>query len=230
MKKFLIIVAILLAIFAVGLLLFNYMIMPRIVRAKEIPVPDLIGRSLHEARAIARESNLNLFIETYRPDPVYPESVIIIQDPLPGVYVTEGRQISIVISSGLEKVRIPDLSGLELEKGMIILRNKKLTVAVESIPSETMAGIIVSSEPPPDTLVLLRSQVKILVSSGPEYCMPLLEGKTIAEALKILEDLEISLKIDTARTGGDTNLVILQYPDAGSSLRPGDSVRILIAR
>lgn len=230
MKKALIIIAILLVIFAIGLILFNFIIMPMLVKVKEVAVPDLIGKSINEARKIVEDAELNLYIESRRPDPVYPEGIIIIQEPLPGSYVSAGRQISVVVSSGVEKIRIPDITGLDVEKGLIILKNRELKPQVESIPSETTAGVIMATYPPADSLVSVRSNIKLVVSSGPEICMPLLEGKSIEDALKIMREYDVILAIDTAQTGGDTNVVILQYPDAGSKLQPRDSVRILIAR
>ncbi|RKX69240.1 hypothetical protein DRP53_08830 [candidate division WOR-3 bacterium] len=230
MRRFLIGLALLLFIFALGLLVFNFLIMPRLVKGKEVPVPDLIGKTITDAKRIVAENNLNLYIESHRPDPVYPESVIIIQDPLPGSYVVIGRQISVVVSTGIERIRIPDLAGLQLEKGMIILKNRGLRVAVESIPSDTPAGFILTTDPPPDSLVRIKSRVLVMVSSGPEFVMPLVEGKTLSEALDLLKDLEINLKVDSAEATGDTNLIILQFPDAGTRLHPGDSVRLLVAR
>ncbi|MBR5739544.1 MAG: Stk1 family PASTA domain-containing Ser/Thr kinase [Lachnospiraceae bacterium] len=87
-------------------------------------VPDLIGKSLEEARTLLAKRNLVLgnTTETVYSDTV-PKGMICYQQYQKGFYLREDSSVNIRISAGVEKVSVPDLIGKTKEEALSILTN-----------------------------------------------------------------------------------------------------------
>ena len=82
------------------------------LRAREVVVPSLAGRTVNDASAILADSGLNLKVEEgRRPDPKVPAGQILSQDPQPGVSTRRERSVKVWVSAGPRSNIVPALTG-----------------------------------------------------------------------------------------------------------------------
>lgn len=83
----------------------------------DVTVPNLVGKSLAEAKSIAHGQNFKLAVvdEQYRDKEA--SEVIFQQQPTPGRHIREGKAISIWVSKGPRMVDVPDVRDMSFEKG-----------------------------------------------------------------------------------------------------------------
>src|SRR5215467_8094768 len=71
------------------------------MRAREVTVPDLAGRSVNEASTTLEDLGLTLRVdENRRVDAKIPAGAILQQDPAPGLRVRRPRSIHVWVSEG----------------------------------------------------------------------------------------------------------------------------------
>src|SRR5206468_8922968 len=91
------------AAFAIGLLVFNNMIMPRLVHSLgEVRVPDLGNLTVEQGEQALRPLGLTLSRAGERFDPSVPRGFIITQDPAPETPVRGKKLVTVVVSLGEE--------------------------------------------------------------------------------------------------------------------------------
>ncbi|HBL36956.1 MAG TPA: Stk1 family PASTA domain-containing Ser/Thr kinase [Firmicutes bacterium] len=137
----------------------------------EVTVPDLVGFAFSEAEKIAHDHGLNLnVVKRENNETVQPDGVLS-QVPKAGMIVRRGRVLDVVLSSGIETIPVPDLTGKTLIEAEILLDQaglKKGDVYSESnrnIPKDR----VVRQKPAPKTKIQKGAAVDIYRSLGPEY-------------------------------------------------------------
>jgi len=137
----------------------------------EVTVPDFVGFEFSEAEKLAAENGLKLnVVKREANDRVQPNGVLS-QVPKAGMVVRRGREIDVVLSSGIETVLVPDLTGKTLIEAEILLDQaglKRGDVYAESnknVPKDR----IVRQKPAPNTKIQKGAAVDIYRSLGPEY-------------------------------------------------------------
>jgi serine/threonine protein kinase/beta-lactam-binding protein with PASTA domain len=195
-------------------------------------VPRLEGRPVEQAQrvAVARgfdfEISRNTFSSTVDPGQVVSQS-------LPsGREVEEGSVLSVVVSKGPEFIDVPSVVGLPLGRAREEIQDARLTVGnVEKVfDNEVPKGEVIEQNPAGGQLEVDEA-VDLTVSQGREPVdVPPVEGLPEGEAGSILTgaDLRVSVDEDHSATVEEGN-VISQSPQAGTVLRVGDTVTIVIS-
>lgn len=234
MKKPLIYLAGIALFFILGVLVFNFLVMPLLVRSGQaITVPDVCGKDEAEAERILREARLKVSIEAHRFDPVIAKGKIVIQEPLPGRKVKAGRTVALVVSKGVEKLALPYILGLELEKARQILDKYDIQiVAVDSAFNDSvMEGRIAAANPGPGEEVPKGSKVSVTVSLGQGIAVPDFSGMKIDEATALIREKMLSLgEVKEIEGSGEPGMIMLQSPNAGILVQVGDSVNLVVVK
>ncbi len=225
-------------LFFLGVILVNYVILPLVIHGGgETTVPDVVGKPVEEAQEILKEYRLNIEITEEKPDSIYPPGVVIEQKPVAGKKVRRGRNVYVILSKGKEKVRVPNIVGLPLERGIELLDKAGLSVKkIDSVSVDTVeAGKIVAIHPAPDNYVKKGTHVYLTISKGTEkeggFPMPNLLGLTLIEAKKVIEEDSLVLgKVEEVEMEGEAGRVILQSPNYGVIVFPGDTVKLFISK
>lgn len=208
--------------------------MPLLVRSgRTIIVPDVVGKAEEEATQVIKEASLKPFIQDRRFDPVIEKGHIVIQEPLPGKRVKGGRTINLVVSEGIEKVTLPYILGLELEKAKQILGKYDMEIsAIESTFSDSIAeGKIVSSTPNPGEEVPKGSKITIKISLGKSITVPDFTGLKLEEARRLIKEKGLTMgQVKEIEGSGETGAVLMQSPLAGTTARPADSVNLMVVK
>ena len=98
--------------FAVGILVFNNVLMPRFIhRAGEVRVPELANLTVEEAQAALQPSGLQLSRAGERFDAGVLRGRIVQQDPAAGTPVRGRARVNVIVSLGEEFSSVPALFG-----------------------------------------------------------------------------------------------------------------------
>jgi hypothetical protein len=223
-----------LAAFVTGLVLFDNVVMPRLIHGvSEVRVPDLTNLSLPEGEKLLGAVGLRLSRAGERFDAGVPRGYIVAQEPPADTPVRGHRRVSVVLSLGEEFSNVPELFGESVRGARVLLERSGLRAAgVTRAPSnEVGEGLVVASDPPAETVLRRGSPVGLLVSigSGPQYyVMPDLLGREITGAMRQLEALGFKI---TVPPGSPTlGTIVMQLPAPGSRVTPGDPVTLQATR
>lgn len=221
------------AAFAVGVLIFNFGIMPFLVgHGGETEVPDLTLCTVQEAEKRLTEKGLRLAETTSIFSAEVPKGCVISQSPPPFTTVKKNRGVKINVSSGELGVTVPELKGQSLRHAEIVLGRAGLQLGRVSqvYTIEIPADAVISTFPGPGALTEEGGSVDVLVSLGPsaeEFVMPRLVGQNINAVENILESAGLIVEIESGsqRAGGK---VVEQRPEYGAKIVKGEVVYVKV--
>ncbi|MCK4821388.1 PASTA domain-containing protein [bacterium] len=177
----------------------NFLMGKIIHNGKDVVVPNLIGSNLENAYKALMEHELYLQKEGKQFNSNIPKGNIISQKPLPGTMVKPGRSIRVIISSGSEKIVVPDLVGKPERKAEIILRQSGLSLGdkTESYSVSLKKGLVIMHDPEADTHVEKGTPISLLISKGLTKhgaLMPDFIGEKITMAERIVSAMGLSIE------------------------------------
>ena len=204
--------------------------------AKDVQIPNLIGKTEEEAKAELKELKLNYekVSEDYNTD--QEAGKIYEQSPAytPNYKVKEkSTTIKVKVSKGTEKVTVPKVAGMTYDEAVKELENNKLKAEkIEETSKEIKEGIVISQETNPNTEANAGDTVKIHVSIGTgiaQVVMPSVLGKTESDARQTLEgkNLKVNVEYNLDATS-DNGIVKEQSIKSGENIDEGTEVTIKV--
>ncbi len=133
-----------------------------------------------------------------------------------------------------EDVRVPDLTGQDIVSVIETVRQQGLELKVDSrAPHATLPrDTVISQMPAPGSDVKKGRQVRVVVSQGPsELLTPKVVGENFRRAdILIRQGGYISGTLSRAPSDSvDRDIVIAQYPQAGSPIEKGGTIDLLVS-
>jgi beta-lactam-binding protein with PASTA domain/predicted Ser/Thr protein kinase len=198
-----------------------------------VKVPRVIG--LTEQVAVGRLTRAGL---TAAPSPTASATVesglVLGQTPPEGRVVDRGTRVVLMVSSGPSTVAVARVEGLGATQAVSTLRAAGFKPTTKAMPSATVKeGLVIATEPAAGTRQPVGSAVTVLVSSGPAPVrVPDTIGQSRAGAEAALETVGLTVGTVTqqASTTQAPETVLSQSPPAGSSLRAGGKVNLVVAQ
>ncbi len=199
--------------------LTTFLLYPRPLLRADRPVARVVGLPISEAEAALTRQGFKVKIDGEAPDPAVPEGHVMWQDPPADLILPVGATVSLLRSSGPAPVAVPDLAGFDLELATRVLSGAGLGVGVvDSVASQTEAGVVVTSRPNAGTGRLPGTTVDLVVSRGPATVrVPQLVGLTFPEARERLEAAGLAVgRVRRVSRRGPPNTVLEQRPASGA--------------
>jgi serine/threonine-protein kinase len=205
------------------------------VRAREVAVPDLRGKTVSEATSALAGVGLTLKVEPLRrPDATVPADHVLSQDPGPGVTLRRQRSIRVQVSDGVRAPLVPAVAGQSERAAQLQLAQDQITIAsvLEVRLADAPPDTVVAQDPLPPahsatvTLLVNRGQ------TGQTYVMPDLIGTRGSAVLSILRarDFRVSVVAETPYPGLPAGIVIKQTPQAGFQIAHGEPIALEVSR
>jgi eukaryotic-like serine/threonine-protein kinase len=197
---------------------------------RPVPVPDVGGRTLPEAREQLRDAGLHVGKVKKEYDERLDEGLVVRQSVEGDAEAPIGSDIDLVISKGPTPVPVPKVVGLEQSEATAALEGEGFLASVSEEFSERVdKGVVISQTPAQGTKYQPGNSVSIVVSKGPpEFAMPSVVGMSRDGAVDKLRGLE--LLVDLSIVPGHAGArVVFQEPAAGTIVRAGDLVHIYVA-
>lgn len=205
--------------------------------AASLQVPQFVGQTKADMQSECDRLRLRCVVITTQSSDRYPKDVVMSQQPAPGAHVREGRQVSLIVSSGVTIFAMPDLrfesernASLDLNRLKLQL-DKTTTVANDDVP----ANHVVSQDPPPLASVRQGSKVSLALSKGPptNLKVPNFSGKSIDEARALATRSKIHLGqivwTPFGPSGPPRGEVVRQNPGPGSQIDAFEEVSLQVS-
>jgi len=197
--------------------------------ATETRVPDVVGMAADAADELLSARKLRMVVQERNPDEKIAKDAIIAQTPLAQSRVNAGEQVSVVVSSGPTKKKVPALAGQTFENAKLALEQAGLVLGPVSDAAEGEPGTVTASVPVAGTEVEPGSPVAVSVAR-PKLAVPRVVGLNVARAREEIEKAQlkvghISEMYDRRKKG---LLVLSQDPDPGTSVPPGTEIQLVI--
>lgn len=228
-------------VFMLGLFGFvwNYWLGGIFSDAERTDVPDFMGSLVEDITSDEAMTSLFNFTVVYKADSVYEEGVITAQDPAAGtsrMIVSEGIDVMITVSSGIQLVEVPDLVNHPYTEAQVQLQTLDLNVEIVLEESSSITeNYVISTDPEAGASVASGDTVTLTVSAGPSVTyatVPDLVGMTKTEALLALqqEGLVCSESDITyvSSSESETGVVIWQNYTSGTQVVSGTAVYIQV--
>ena len=204
------------------------------VRARQVTVPDFIGKPIEEASREAATLDLLVRIEeSKRPDLKVPAGHVLGQDPAPGSAVRRQRGLRLWLSSGPHIALAPALVGESQRSAEIRLSQDGFAIGriAEIRSSSYGADVVVAQDPPPSTQT---AEVRLLVNRGEDratYVMPDLIGLNGERAADLFGSwLPRVHHRAVLGSGRATGVVVRQIPSGGYQVHPGDPITLEVSQ
>ncbi|HET7711641.1 MAG TPA: PASTA domain-containing protein [Thermoanaerobaculia bacterium] len=209
------------------------------IKGKSLSTPDLVGKSVAEARAICSDLGIELFVDpsARRNSDRVPAGNIAWQNRSPGAanFIKRGTTIRVGLSEGPLVLRVPDLAGKSA--GTAVLRLGQVNLKLGNFAYVGGGGPpgVLAADPPQGAVVAAQTPVSLLVSTAPHppaYVMPDLIDKPLEEVRPLLEirELRISTVRFEAYPGIRDGTIIRQYPPRGAPVSSRDPITVVVSR
>lgn len=196
-----------------------------------VDVPDL--GTLEEAEAASRlgDDGLALAVAMTIHHPSLPSGTVLAQSPLAGQVARPGDTVSVTLSGGPESRVVPELGGIPATEAAALLRNMGFEVEIAERRAGGRPGVI-ESRPAPGTRLHVPASVELVVGEGaPIVEVPDLIGRHMDDVVPALEagELQVGAIRFLVEAPEAPGRVVSQSPAAGSDLRAGGFVSIVVA-
>ena len=221
---------VLLALAAIALWVYEINKPPEII---QVEVTDVANMDADEAESALIQQGLRVDTdESYSED--VDEGKAIKTDPAGGQRVEEDSVVKLIISSGPENVKVPDVSGKSEEEARTVLNDAKLQAGTHISQSspDVEKGVVIETKPGNGSEVDVDSNVDLVVSSGMVE-VPDVTGKTAAQACKILEgdDYQLGCKTEEVETADEADKKVFEQSSAGGSeVKQGTEITVKVAK
>ena len=206
-----------------------------LTRPKEVAIPDLIGKTVDEAKQILEEDKL-IYVEgepEYSAD--YEAGKIISQDPpyVENRKIRQKTEVKVIVSLGTETTTVPKLTGLTQEEAEDAAEEAKIKLEIIEETSKTVeAGIIIKQEIEEGETVNAGDTVKVYVSIGTgieQVVVTSVFGKTEEVAKQTLTDLGLEVIVEYEEDNSkDNGIVLKQSISSGETVDKGSKITITV--
>lgn len=204
-------------------------------RAREVQVPDLVGKSAAQARDLVSAVGLNLrFEEPRRPDKTIPADHVLTQEPAPGTTIRRQRSVRVRISDGQRAPVVPSVTRLPEHTAQVTLQAQQISIGyqAEVRSADHVPGAVVAQDPasgeraPAVNLLVNRAE------AGTMYVVPDLIGTLGTRAVDVLrsQGFRVAISTEVPYPGLPAGIVVRQTPQAGYRIQQSDPITIEVSR
>jgi beta-lactam-binding protein with PASTA domain len=200
-------------------------------------VPDVMGRTLPEARELLENAKLRSRFR--RVDSDRPRNEVVSQSPKAGAEAEPRSVVVLTVSGGGAQVTVPDVEGMSASEATAALREAALGSRKTLVQSDEPEGTVIDQTPAAGEKVPKRTVIALLVAEASAtpppttqpttIRVPSLVGMRAADARSRLRALGLrstQRPVESPRPAGE---VVSQSPGAGAELREGGTVTLRVS-
>jgi beta-lactam-binding protein with PASTA domain len=209
------------------------------IRGKSVSTPNLIGKSVDDAKAICSDLGITLLVDSEhrRESDKVAAGNIVWQNRAPGAtnLVKRGTTIQVELSTGPLVLRVPDFSGERAGTAVLRLGQQNLKSGSMTYVDAGGEQGILAADPPKGTVVAAQTPVSLLVGVAtppPTFIMPDLIDRPLEKIRPYLEahGLIVSTVKFEAYPGIRDGIIIRQFPLRGAPVSARDPITIVVSR
>jgi serine/threonine-protein kinase len=206
-------------------------IQDQLASTKPISVPFVEGQKQSLAVSHIQEAGL-VAQAKHQPNDKVAVGLVFDQNPEAATRVSKDTTVVIYVSTGKEKVTVPDVRGKTVNDAVSALADAGLRANPVEVHSSQTSGTIVAQDPAPNVRVVKGTTVRINVSQGPAPVgVPSVVGQPFDQAISVLEGAGFKVGpphyVDSDQP---KDTVIGQDPSGNSSAAPGATVTLTVSK
>ena len=198
----------------------------------EVRVPSVKGLPRETAVKQLNKASLKVNLDT-RPSDSVRAGFAIGTVPKEGTDVERGTRVRLFVSSGPQRVSVPDVIGLDRTSAVDQLDSKGFAVSVAEQNSDQPVDQVLSQDPAAGTRLSRGARVTITVSKGPQQVsVPDLVGRDAAAAERALRAAGLSAATQqrTVTSADQDGKVLDQHPGGGATAPKGATVVLVVGQ
>ncbi|AZM52784.1 Stk1 family PASTA domain-containing Ser/Thr kinase [Streptomyces sp. WAC 01529] len=198
-------------------------------------VPPLLAKTEAQARQRLEEAGLEVKDVKRAYSDTDKRGTVMDTDPAAGDRIRQNGQVTLTVSRGPEKVKVPDVKGIPLAEAKKELKNSGLApgMVTKGFSSTIDKGSVISTDPRAGFTRKADSAVALVVSKGRAVLVPDVTGESEADAVADLKEAGLKAKIMPTRVHSedeDKGDVARQSPVEDRPLAEGDTVELTISK
>jgi len=198
------------------------------------PVTVPLVKGLKQDAAEAQLEGVGLRpVAQYRASQTVERGFVISQNPDESTKTDKGNPVTIVVSNGKPKTKVPAVVGDNIADAIAALTQAHLTYEVFEINSPKEPNTVIATAPPADAVVLWNTKVRVNVSKGPKpVAIPNgLVGQPYANVLGALQGAGFAVKRGPdAESDLPKDTVVSTDPPPGTAAPPGSTVTVTVSK
>lgn len=207
------------------------------IRGRSLPTPNLIGKTVNEARALCSDAGVTMVVgEARRNSDKVAAGNVVWQNRTPGAtsFIKRGATIRVELSAGPLVIRVPELDGQTPRTALLRLGQQNLKMGNLTYVDAAKQGIV-AVDPPKGTVVAAQTPVALLVgvpAAPPSYVMPDLIDHPLDQVRPALESkgLVISTVKFEAYPGIPDGIIIRQFPLRGAPVSSREAITVVVSK
>lgn len=199
--------------------------------SNKVTVPDIVGMTLDNAKKELEKLGLNIKVaETVESDKE--ENTILEMNPTGNTEAKKGDTIEVKVSSGVAKIKVPDLRDYEINYIKDLLTQKGLEWNITEQYSENIkSGYLIKQYPERDTEVTKGTTIELTISKGPEVKLVSVSnylGQNVDSAKSDLEFLGLVVILQEQATDNESEngVVLKQSIKSGTKISEGAEITL----
>jgi beta-lactam-binding protein with PASTA domain len=208
------------------------------VRGRSLATPNLIGKTVAEARALCSDAGVTLIVDlAKRNSDKVPAGNIVWQNRQAGAasFIKRGTTLRVELSAGPLVIRVPDMDAQSPRTALLRLGQQNLKLGNLTYVDSTPLQGILAEEPPKETVVAAQSAVSLLVGvplPSPTYVMPDLIDQRLDQVRPALEarHLNVATVKFEAYPGIADGIIIRQFPLRGAPVSSREAISVVVSK
>lgn len=192
-------------------------------------IPTVSGESLAQAKAAMLAAGFKVQTGNTLTSNTVNKGMVL--STTPSGRAVKGAVITLVVSSGPQMIKIPDVAGKSLNDAEAALRQAGLTVnnTPDKVGSDSVTtGNVVGTDPASGTSWPANKPVTVQVSAGAP--LPNFKGQNISDVQQWASQNNVQIQQQTdANSDQAQGIVTGQSPAAGSPITPGETVTVNVS-
>jgi eukaryotic-like serine/threonine-protein kinase len=194
-------------------------------------VPSVAGQTVASAEQTIKQAGLTPVTQTEASNTVH-KGLVIRTSPAAGAVAAAGSKVTLFVSSGPKKVKVPDVRGKSVSDATTTLQNagfkvRQQTAKNSSAPPDT----VVRQDPSPNSSVSYGSTVTIFVSpSGVSVPDVIGENYQLAEGKLNNAGFSNITIVNVTDSGVPNGTVVNQRPHAGHVVSPNTLITLYVVK
>jgi eukaryotic-like serine/threonine-protein kinase len=197
-----------------------------------VEVPLVTGLTEATATKALTRRGLNTD-STHKYSSTVPKGEVISSSPPDGTTVTKGSRVHLVISSGPQQVKVPDVTNQDTAAAHSAIHNAGLEYTDDQVNSDQPKGTVIAQNPAGGTSVNKGTSVTLTISKGPNTAtVPSVMGESPDQATSTLQGLgfQVQVKNKSTTNQNENGIVIQQRPKKGTKLKKGRTVVLYVGQ
>ncbi len=196
-------------------------------------VPNVTGDMESKAAGTLQSAGFTVGVSDSEYSEQIPAGKVIRTDPEKGSNARDGSEVTLVVSLGPERYKVPGVRGETPDQATVALVDTNLSVAGQrkKYHDTVDVGLVIGTDPAKGTQVKRDAPITLLVSKGPApVTVPNLNGTSESSARSQLAD--VGLKASVTKQESESvpeGTVIQTVPLGGAKVFRGDRVELIVS-